>query len=70
MRRKYSDSIQSLGSYYNNLKLKNRHFFMRPLKNCGLSLSFLRSLGYSVSKHLWRNLWDSSNRNLGNIFNS
>ncbi|CAF0947063.1 unnamed protein product [Brachionus calyciflorus] len=63
--RPHKMALQGLSEYYSQIDLKERHHFVRPLKDSGLKYAEVRRLGYSVSKHLWETCIDRNKRNKG-----
>lgn len=61
----YRESLKNLVGFYENIQLKERHKFVRPIKNSGLSYQKFRDLGFPVSNYLWDTCLDSSDRNKG-----
>ena len=50
---------------YKSTNLKERHNIIRPLRKANLKRSDVKSLGFNVSKHLWRTYYNKKKRNLG-----
>ncbi|CAF0925295.1 unnamed protein product, partial [Brachionus calyciflorus] len=61
----YIDSLKNLIDFYKSIKLKERHKFIRPIKNSGVCYSELRDMGFPVSRHLWESCEKSNERNKG-----
>ncbi|CAF0891443.1 unnamed protein product [Brachionus calyciflorus] len=61
----YKEALKNLSSYYNEVELKERHRFVKQLKNSDLNFSKTRRLGFKVSRHLWDTCSDSNDRKKG-----
>jgi hypothetical protein len=52
------------------MKFRKRHYFVRPFKQAGFSFEDLKSFGFPLSKKLWRNCLNDSERSKGNRKNN
>ena len=61
----YKNALKNLVVYYQATKLKERHKFVKPIRDSGLNYSDIRELGYPISRYLWDTCENSSERNKG-----
>ena len=47
------------------VKQKNQHYFIRSIRQAGLSLDEAKELGFQCGKYLWRTCLDQNERNIG-----
>jgi hypothetical protein len=65
----YTVYTYKLTEHYVKTDYKKRHHIMRSLKKANLNFAEVRRLGYPVSRHLWRQCGNRSERNLGKLNN-
>ena len=58
----YYNGLKNLSEPINNVKKKNKHFFIRPLKLAHLTLPELKIMGYKLGKGLWESCKRKHNR--------
>jgi len=62
--RKYKNALVNFGQLSNNAKQKDRHVYIYPLRQAGLTHKQANELGFKVSFRLWRSCIDQSNKRL------
>lgn len=58
-------ALEKIGCVINNLKSKEKHTFIRPLKISGFSRNEMKIFGIDVSKHMWQHCDNEVIRNKG-----
>ena len=72
---RYINALKNISDPVNSksiVKQKNQHYFIRSIRQAGLSLREARELGFQCGKHLWRTCLDPNKRHIGGrpyIFN-
>lgn len=61
----YTKGFNNLAKYYQKIKLKKRHHFIRHLRNAGFTFKQLKKFEFKLSKKLWNNCLNESERNPG-----
>jgi hypothetical protein len=62
---KYKKAIQFFSEICNSKKRKEKYLFVGPLRKAGLTMSEIKSLGYKISKRIWKSCLDEQKRNQG-----
>lgn len=63
---RFKQALTLLSRPFNKfVKQKQKHFFIRPLKESGLKYNQAKILGFQFSKHIWATCMDSRERNKG-----
>ncbi|CAF0844074.1 unnamed protein product [Brachionus calyciflorus] len=58
-------ALGNLVELYKNTDLKERHKIIRPLKNSKMKFSYLRRIGFPLSRHIWKTCFNKNKRNKG-----
>jgi hypothetical protein len=62
---KYKNSLVNMALHYNKTNLKNRHHIIRPFRAANFRYSYMKRVGFKVSRPLWNSCLNSTERNLG-----
>ena len=65
--KKYQNALKGFSEMHNNAKLKERHRYIFPLREAGITLVHARKLGFKTSYWVWKRCFDRSERSKGNI---
>jgi hypothetical protein len=64
----HMESLRNISQAVNSTKIvkpKSKHYFIRPLRHSGFSLSQVRKLGFICSYNLWTSCLNENDRHLG-----
>ena len=65
LRIEHIEALKGISEAVNATKAINKHSYKRPIHLSGLSLSEAKSLGFSISKDLWKSCLNPEDRKLG-----
>lgn len=64
--KKYQNALKGFSEIYNNLKLKERHQYIFPIRSAGITFIHAKKLGFKISYWIWNKCLDKSVRSKGN----
>lgn len=65
---KYKKALQGFADVYNNASPKDKHQFVYPIRNAGITYLNAKKIGFNVSRWIWKRCTNKLRRDKGNIY--